>query len=142
MAKRQHFADMLNARLLVLGGVEAAAQRTTESRQLQVVGTQHVAKLAPARFRQLIRRQVAGRVHLDAGDAHTAGLEEGATQRQTQRFQANGNLEAVHGYTERSSAGVEEQWVKWCNGRTSERKTACGSVTVSHLGLRTRMKRR
>ena len=37
VAERQHFADMLNARLLIFGGVEAAAQRTTRRRQFQIV---------------------------------------------------------------------------------------------------------
>ena len=77
-AERQHLADVLDARLLVRRLVEAAAQRTTEGDQLQVVAAEQMAELAPAGFRQAVGRQVAGRVHLDAGDAEPAGLGQRA----------------------------------------------------------------
>lgn len=92
----EDFLDVFEARLLILGRIKTAAQRTAERRQFQVVSAEQMAELAPAGLRQGVRRQIADRVHLHAGNAQPAGFRQRAPQRQTQRFQTYANLETIH----------------------------------------------
>ncbi len=130
---------MLDPRLLVPGGVEAAAQRTSQGGQFQVVAAEQVAELAPAGVGEVVGGEVAGGIDLHAADAEPGCLGQGAAQGQAQRFQADADLEGTHGSSTHSRAKTGRPWVKWCKGRTRARKAARGNATVPQLGLRTRM---
>ncbi|SRR5579871_802936 len=95
--ERQNFLDVFDARLLILGRVESAAQRTAERGQLQIMGAKQMTELAPSRFGQSIRGKVADCVHLHAGDAQPFCLRQGAPQWQTERFQTYTDFQTIHG---------------------------------------------
>ena len=122
--RRHHLADVLDARLLVLGHVEAAAQRAAQGVSSRLWPRSRWQNSRRPVCDRLRRRQVAGRVDLHAGDAEAAGLGQGLAQRQAERFQADADLE-IGSWLERAllrrRAGMDS-WVKWCNGRTSSRK--------------------
>src|SRR5262249_5579432 len=65
--------------------------------QLQVVGAEQVPELAPAGLQQVVGRQVAGGVHLDAAHAEALRLLQRPPQRQPERLQAKTDLQATHG---------------------------------------------
>src|SRR5262249_45830810 len=96
-AEREHVTDVFDPRFLVFGDIKAAAQRAAQGGQLQVVGTQQVAHLAPARLRQRVRGQVSRGVHLDAGYAQALRLLQRAAEGESQRFEADTELDPVHG---------------------------------------------
>jgi hypothetical protein len=95
--QRHDLADVFDARLLVLVFVQAVTQRTTQGRQLQVVGAEQVAELPAAGLAEGVGRQVADRVHLHAGDAEPGDLLQATAQRKTERFQPNADCQAGHG---------------------------------------------
>jgi len=103
--------DALEARLLVLGRVQAAAEGAPQGGQLDVVPGEEVLQFAAGRGAELLGGQVADRVELDATDAHLAGLDQGGPQGQVERLQADTEAEVVHGSSGASSRRGEKAWV-------------------------------
>ena len=72
-------------------------QRAAQRGKLEVMRPQEMQKLAAAGLGEASRRQVAAGVDLHARHSHALDLMQPRPERQTERIETDGQLQAFHG---------------------------------------------
>ena len=87
---------MLDPLHLVVGYVQAAAERHLQRRQLEIVRTQFRPQFAAAGRSETLGPQVAHRIDLHGLRAERRGAVQRRPQRQAERFEHQAELEVGH----------------------------------------------